>query len=311
MDVSKRELPYGLLYDVLKFKKEYYSDDEWCFSDELKNLFNGPKVNLHFDLKYKPRDYQIECVKKALELTKGIFRVGTGGGKSLIISYICDNLFKNNLCKRFLIIVPNLNLITQFKNDMIDYGFDADRIGEVWAGTKEWDKEIVISTWQSLNKYEDKLLLFDSFICDECHSVAGTVLRDMLSKMKNAVYRFGCTGTLSDDDLDDFNCRSYLGPVFKSYSAKYLKEQGYLADCQINQILLHYKKKFKGDYHEVKDEIFRNTFRLDIIRNKLLDVKSNLVLMLVNKVEDEGEFFLNYLKSFKEFDDYEIQFISR
>lgn len=75
MDISKREIPYGLLYDVLKFKKEYYPDDSWSFSNDVKKIFNGPSVNLHFDLKYKPRDYQVDCVKKALEITKGIFRV--------------------------------------------------------------------------------------------------------------------------------------------------------------------------------------------------------------------------------------------
>jgi len=28
MDISKKEIPYGLLYDLLKFKKEKYSDDK-------------------------------------------------------------------------------------------------------------------------------------------------------------------------------------------------------------------------------------------------------------------------------------------
>lgn len=209
-----------------------------------------------------------------------------------------------------MIIVPNLNLITQFKSDMIEYGFDTDMLGEVWSNQKEWDKKVVISTWQSLAKVDEQLSYFDGFIVDEVHSAAALVLRDTIAKMTNAQYRFGCTGTLSDDDLDDFNVRSYLGPVFKQYSAKYLKEHGYLVDCQINQILLHYNSKFKGDFHKVKDEIFKNEFRMSLIKDKLSSVKSNLILMLVNKVEDEGQYFLDYLRSFDEFKDYEIQFIS-
>lgn len=81
MDVHKRELPYGLLYDILKFKKKNYPDEIWTFSNDVKNLFNGPKPNLFFDLKYQPRDYQKACVEKALEVKKGIFLVGTGRRK--------------------------------------------------------------------------------------------------------------------------------------------------------------------------------------------------------------------------------------
>lgn len=231
-------------------------------------------------------------------------------GKSLIISYIWKNLFDNKLINKFLIIVPNLNLITQFKDDMIDYGIDSDFIGEVWSGVKEWDKPIVISTWQSLSNYRDKLQEFDAFMVDECHGIKAAVLLDILKETSNATYRFGCTGTMPNDPLEDLNVRSYLGPIFNEYPAKYLKEQGYLAPCQINQIFLHYKKKFKGDFFEVKDLIFKNQFRMIIIKNLILSVDSNIILLLVNKVEDEGQMFLDYLKSFPEFNDREIIFLS-
>jgi superfamily II DNA or RNA helicase len=128
--------------------------------------------------------------------------------------------------------------------------------------------------------------------------------------MKNADFRYGCTGTLSDDEIDVMNVRSYIGPVFKEYSTKYLKERGYLVECQINQISLHYEKKFKGDFFEVKDKIFKNEFRMDVIKNCLTRINDNLALMLVNKVEDEGQYFLDYLRKFKEFDDIEIIFLS-
>lgn len=311
MDISKKELPYGLLYDLLNFKKKKKIEDTWTFSEEVKSLFrNDNDYTVTFGLKLMPRDYQKKCILEALRLKKGIFRVGTGGGKSLIITYICDNLFKNKLCSKFLIMVPNLNLITQFKSDMIEYGIDENRIGEVWAKTKEWDKEIVISTWQSLSNNDDKLETFDACIVDECHGASAMVVRDLLSKLKNAEYRWACTGTLSDEEIDTLNVRSYLGPVFKEYSTKFLTDSGYLVECQVNQIILHYKNKFKGDFFKVKDEIFKNEFRMHRIKECLKSVDDNLILMLVNKVEDEGQMFLEYLRQDKDLDDVEIVFLS-
>lgn len=237
---------------------------------------------------------------------------------SLILAYIYKTLNENGKAQKQIVIVPNLNLITQFKNDWIDYGIEEEKIGEVWANKKEWDKDIVISTWQSLANYKDKLSMFDSVFCDECHSSKSNVLRDILSKTENAEYRIGCTGTMPDAEIDEMNVRAYLGPVIKDYSAKDLKEYGFIAPCTIHKIELNYKEKMpkpRGEssvqfYNEIKSKLFNSPFRLDVIRKEMNKIKDNVILLLVDKVESEGEILKNFIQSCPEYKDVEIVFIN-
>ena len=311
MDVGNRQILYGLLTDLLRFKKMHYPDVKLKIDDDVKKLFKTTeKLEYEWDLKWPPREYQEDCIRTVCNYSKSIFRVGTGGGKSLILAYIWKSLFDNNLISKQIIIVPNLNLITQFKEDWIDYGIDPEYIGEVWADVKEWDKKVVVSTWQSLDNHHDKLDMFDSVFVDEVHMAKAQTINNLLSKMSNAKYRVGCTGTLPDDTLDDLNIRSYLGPVVKEYDTKFLRDNKFVAPCTINKMYINYLKKYTGDFHKAKLEIFQNPFRMNLIKDILLSIKENVSLVLVGKVEDEGKYLESYLHEFLEFENHEIVFLS-
>lgn len=311
MDKLKRQFPYGLLSDFLKFRKEHYPSVSIDIVDErISSLFKGDSLEYNWDLCWPPRQYQENCIRSACEYKRNIFKVATAGGKSLILAYIWKVLFENKKISKQLIIVPTTGLITQFKKDWISYGIDESYLGEVWAEEKQWEKKVVISTWQSLKNYPEQLQYFDSVFVDEVHSSKAQVLSDILANLQNAEYRIGCTGTMPDGELDDLNIRSYLGPVLEEYTASYLKERGFIADSIIKQIFLNYESKFPGDYNKAKTEIFQNPFRLNVLKNIVSDVKEGSCLLLVGKVADEGEYLQNYLQSFSEFNDREIVFIS-
>jgi len=73
------------------------------------------------------RDYQEEAVKKLLftGYGKGMIEVPTAGGKSFIIANFIWNVLKNiNRNAKTLILVPNTQLVVQFYDDLIDYGYD-------------------------------------------------------------------------------------------------------------------------------------------------------------------------------------------
>ena len=76
-------LPYGLLTDLLLFKRRKYPNDKWIVSDDVKSIFKGKEVPLKWDLKFIPRNYQQECITSALRTKRAIWRCGTGGGKCL------------------------------------------------------------------------------------------------------------------------------------------------------------------------------------------------------------------------------------
>jgi superfamily II DNA or RNA helicase len=294
-DGKKRCLPYGVLFDIIDYHKKNYKDLELKVDDSIKSLFKSPELKIKYNLNLEPRDYQREVVEKLLKYTKGIARVATGGGKSLIISYILKILRDNKLAKRQIIIVPSLSLIEQFHSDMIEYGIKESLLGRVNAKMKEFEKPYVISTWQTLSRNHDKLDLYDAVVCDETHLSKSTEIKTILSMMPNTKFRFGVTGTLPDNRLDLMNVQSFIGPVLKEIPASYLASKGYLSFCNVNVINIKYKEKFEGSYDVVRDQIFTNEFRLEFINDIVKRLDSN-VLLLVGLVEKEGELLRDYLE---------------
>ena len=226
---------------------------------------------------------------------------------SLIVSYIARELVNSQETDQVLIIVPTASLVKQFKDDMIDYKIESSFIGMVDKDHKEWNNHYVISTWQSLKNNLDKLNKFDTIIVDEVHGVRGDVLHDIL-KDSPATWRFGFTGTMPDDILEELQVKSYLGTVLKSYSSSVLAEEGYIATCNINRINIHYSNVIKGEYNEIKNAVFNTQFRLNIIKSIVKSVDGS-ILLLVDKIELEGAILEGYLKSLPELSDREIIFI--
>lgn len=164
-------LPYGLLLDYIRTHKKMYPNIPIELDKGVKSLFKGHEIDINYDLSLYPRPYQKEAIETCLKHSKGIIRSATASGKSLVISYIIYNLIKNrNITgvKKALIIVPSVQLVEQFRTDMIEYGLPEQIIGKVHAKSKEWNKPIVLSTWQSLQNNHEKIEMFNCVIGDEC-----------------------------------------------------------------------------------------------------------------------------------------------
>jgi len=78
-----RTFPYGLLFEFIKFHKKHFPELSVSIEDEIKALFKGEDLDTVFDLKYEPRDYQLDCIKAAIKHKKNIFVISVGGGKCL------------------------------------------------------------------------------------------------------------------------------------------------------------------------------------------------------------------------------------
>lgn len=304
----KRTLPYGLFLEWLKWHKKEHSNKQVSIADDIKLMFKGIEPNYTKDLLYYPYDYQDDCISSLLKISKGIVRVATAGGKSVLICYILKALIEHGLLDKALLIVPSIGLVTQFFSDMQDYGMDTSYIGKVADTWKEWDNKIVISTWQSLNNVPEKMKEFNVVIVDEVHSVTGKCLRDLMSLATSAQWRFGVTGTMPESELSCLQVMSYIGPIVREYGSKKLSDLGYVAKCNIKIIHVDYNNKPKGEYNEVKDEVFNNSYRLGLITHLIKNCDRS-ILLLVGKVEDEGVKLQKYLET-QGLDDREICFLS-
>ena len=311
-DYSNKLLPYGLLTEFIQFHKKYFKDVELTIDDQVKSIFAKDNTFDNLDLinckLWDYREYQEDSIRKAMAYKKCVLRIVTAGGKSLVIWGIIENLRKENKINKSLIIVPSVSLVKQFYKDMIDYGSYKEHIGMVYSKQKDWDKSVVISTWQTLKNNYDKINDFDCVIVDECHSSRALQLTQLL-KHSEATYKIGCTGTMPETKLDQWNVKSFLGPIVKEVSANDLANLDFIADCKIMMYHLHYKEQFSKTFNEARDEIFTNDFRMQFISNLLTSI-NDTCLLLVGKVETEGEILKEEILKSHIYDEENIVFIS-
>lgn len=74
--------------------------------------------------KYEYRDYQLELIEKLCENGRGVIISPTRSGKSLVIAGLIHNVFQNvytTKCQNVLIVVPNVQLVWQFYDDLNEY----------------------------------------------------------------------------------------------------------------------------------------------------------------------------------------------
>lgn len=174
----------GLMHQLEIFCKDrdyslnkLYKDNKNSITNEILSDF-VEKLNIHSNGKsIDVRDYQFDGVLDFINTKRQVLISPTSSGKSLILYMIIRFLLKCDL-KKILLIVPNTSLCHQLASDFADYSthnsWDADKhIHLVFAGKdKDADKEIILSTWQSLYTIKDANYFkqFDVVINDECFS---------------------------------------------------------------------------------------------------------------------------------------------
>ena len=237
------------------------------------------------------RDYQVEIVNNFLENPQCLQEVATGAGKTLMTAALSKSV---EHLGRSLVIVPNKSLVTQTEADYINLGLD---VGVYFGDRKDYGKTHTICTWQSLNNLfkntteEDPEVIasfFEGVVCvmvDEVHMAKADVLKTMLTGVfSNIPIRWGLTGTIPKDKMDQVSLLVSLGPVIGKLSAKELQDRGVLAQCHVNIVQLKDKVEFTNYQSELK-HLLEDSNRLDTIA-ALID-KVNLTgntLVLVDRV---------------------------
>ena len=258
-------------------------------------------LNLHCKNKpIIPRDYQIESFKQCVKRERALLLSPTSSGKSLVIYSLIrwhQNFLDND---KILILVPTTNLVTQMYNDFLDYSSNDKWDGEsqchmIYSGRdKKTDKQIVISTWQSLFRLPAPYFQqFGMVVGDEAHLCNATSLKGILEKMISCRYRFGTTGTLAESKTHQLVLEGLFGKVYKAVTSKQLMKDKHISDLKIQCLLMQYSdverdSQKKSTYKEEIDFIVSHTKRNNFICNLALDQKGN-TLILFNYVEKHGK----------------------
>jgi superfamily II DNA or RNA helicase len=205
--------------------------------------------------------------------------------------------------KKILIIVPTTSLVSQMYSDFADYGWDVEKYcHKIFQGqSKETNKKVVISTWQSIYKMpRDYWDQFNVVVGDECHLFKANSLNKIMDRLTGCKYRFGTTGTLDGSKTHKLVLTGLFGDVKQVTTTRKLIDSKTLADFSIKCIVLKYPEKIckemKGTkYAEEVEWIVTNNRRNEFIKNLVLDLKGN-TLVLFNFVEKHGIPLHNLLK---------------
>jgi superfamily II DNA or RNA helicase len=239
--------------------------------------------------KHKPRDYQIDAVYDALRYNRKLLISPTASGKSLMIYSVVRHFVESG--KKILLIVPTTSLVEQMFKDFEDYGWDAtSHCHKIYSGREKTNSSsVVITTWQSIYKLERSFFKdFNVVIGDEAHLFKSKSLVSIMTKLDDAKYRFGFTGTLDGSQTHKWVLEGLFGPSYKVTQTKDLIDKGHLSKLQIRIIILKHDEQYFDTYEDEVKFIISNDKRNKFIKNLVLDLKGN-TLVLFNRVETHGQ----------------------
>ena len=256
------------------------------------------------------RDYQIVGLAKAIRYKRMLMLSPTASGKSYMIYSILRYLLDHE-CQKGIIIVPTISLVEQMYSDFIDYSHDTWDVmancHKVFQGqVKKTEKPITITTWQSVYEQKRKGFFeeFDFVIGDEAHTFQANSLKSCMTKMVNAKYRIGTTGTLDNWKVHKLTIEGLFGPNSKLTTTKRMMDEKQVADLSIKAIILKHPthlcgivKKFKTRAYQREIEyLIGSQSRNNFLANLAISLKGN-TLMLFQFVEKHGKILNELVES--------------
>jgi superfamily II DNA or RNA helicase len=296
-NVDTREIYAGLLDRVIQFCKDHeytyeFTDNKFYgLPFELNEGISkeGVKDYMTSICSYIPRDYQVEGVYDALKHNRKLLISPTASGKSLMIYSVVRYYVERQ--QNILIVVITTSLVEQIYKDFADYGWDVGSYcHKIYAGKeRETDSQVIVTTWQSIFKMPKQYFeRFNVVIGDEAHQFKSKSLISIMTKLCDAKYRFGFTGTLDGSQTHKWVLEGLFGPSYKIINTDELMKKGHLAKLDIKILLLKHPPNRFDVFEDEIQYLINHERRNNFIKNLTLDLKGN-TLVLFNRVESHGQ----------------------
>lgn len=255
----------------------------WLKENELKAVVRdlrgtpaGPSIDVKMivtDL--EPRPFQLESTMISADRPRGIYVIGTGGGKSITAAMI---IAQKQIPTLF--IVPDKGLRSQTLEVFQTFLGDKYVGGDIRSS-----KPIIVTNIHQIAKCEKKDLdRFRMLMIDEFHRSASLSYLRLNLLAANCYYRYGFTGTPIRTDGRDMVMNGVLSNVLLKKTTSDLIVDGYLVPPRITMIRYKLKNYSKLNYRDaygaiVNDNAF-NVMVAELIRSKALgDDLQTLVLV--------------------------------
>jgi len=301
----------GLYFEIRKFIISLQYVDKIHTDDMLleqllpsKKLWTKDKENI--PLKLELREYQTEIVNICYNTGRGTVVLATAGGKTLVIASLLSNAFHETPRAKCLIIVPDLGLVNQTFNDFKNYNVNFTVSKFTGSNPLDLTANTIIANLgilQSKNTNLEWLSQINYLIIDEVHKIRrGNEVNKIIKKITTP-FKFGFTGTLPENELDQWNIIGKIGPILYEKNSYELRLESFVSNVLIQVLKIVYKQKIeKKQTSGITDRfraeqkfIINNEFRNKVI-SKVVDNLKNNSLILIDFIE-HGEVLTQTLKS--------------
>ncbi len=259
--------PTGLFPYVRDILQEH--NIQYHIRDQREKPVLGDRLSL---CGITPRDYQAESTEKLLKATRGVCKMATGSGKSVVIADV----------------ISQLNIPTMIYIHKKDIFFQLHRnltkwlnipIGLIGAGHQDLQRinicmvqtvKNVLGIKEKKTVYEDqdntdvdklriKKLIEEAecIITDEAHHESAATYQKINQASKGAYFRYGFTATNWREDNADLLIEAYCTRPIVNVSASCLIQRGFLSKPTIYMYHLSYPLIYANLKHSPYPEIYK------------------------------------------------------
>lgn len=254
------------------------------------------------------RSHQFNTVLECTRRKRKLILSPTASGKSLAIYALARWYIDKGL--KGILIVPTIHLVDQMYTDFQDYstknGWDVPyHVHRLYSGQAKilTTQKLLITTWQSAVKMPNEFFeQFNFVIGDEAQGFAAKSLISIMTKLVNAPYKFGFSGSLSGAVVHQSVIEGLFGRTLQVATTEELIEKGYLAVPNIRCMIMKYNqdtcKSLKNlTYQEEIEWIISNEKRNQFIAKLAASFKGN-TLILFHRIEKHGDLLYPLLEKY-------------
>ncbi len=185
----------------------------------------------------RPRDYQVEAARWALERGRAVVCMPTGTGKTLVAALWIRWLLEAGRARRVLVLEPTRFLVEQVARFLREEGLDAAPVhGSLPRGVRVENARrarVVVATPEIVAAEMELFsgLGFDAVVVDECHHTTGQDAYRVVLESLPFRWRLGLTAYVPpsrratiEADIGEIRCWSWSDPRLARYIPEWAAE---------------------------------------------------------------------------------------
>jgi superfamily II DNA or RNA helicase len=284
-----------MYYEIRKYLKESQYNISVHKTDKfVDNIHPSYSITDIPALSLDLRDYQRDIVKVCLRMGRGVVVLATAGGKTLTIASLIESIYNRDKKLKCLVVVPDLMLVNQTTSDFNEYNVSFRH--SKWTGSHNvnLDSNVIVANAGILQSDKSDLSWLrdiDLLIVDEVHKLRKNNKINKILKNIPTPNRFGFTGTLPEEQIDQWNIVGKIGPILFEKNSFQLRQEKHIANVKVQLLKIDYgeekppvTKRDSSDpgkkYRAELDFIINNKFRNDTITSLCNNVDNNTLVMV-------------------------------